>query len=222
MSLNEGVRLLEPCIIGIQTVEGESLGRGTGFFITDDGYAVTCSHVVKFDRKMSRGAIYQNTAKEWKDCNFEIIADNPDVDIAIIKLETTEKVKAAKLCPSLKGKSVAGSEVGVIGFHKAFDIGWAFIVHGIISAAIKGEPVKEILSGVQYLFQIDAICHGGCSGGPVFLSETNEVIGVLSRGKPEAGGISTNISFVIPIDKTTIDYIFQQVKEAKELAGSKD
>jgi S1-C subfamily serine protease len=46
--------------------------------------------------------------------------------------------------------------------------------------------------GVQ-VFQIDVSAYGGNSGGPVFLSQTGEVIGVLSYGPNDTMNFAVSI-----------------------------
>jgi S1-C subfamily serine protease len=62
----------------------------------------------------------------------------------------------------------------------------------------------KALKDPYVIFQLDCIAFPGNSGGPLFLPETGEVIGVLNSAfvkvTKENNKISTGISYAIPIN----------------------
>lgn len=97
-----------------------------------------------------------------------------------------------------------GEEVGICGFPMGSDLfidsqnkqirGFGYTVQrGIISAIL---PVDHP-SVSRELFQLDIQTYGGMSGGPVFLTRTGEVIGMV-RGGITRGGSSTTITYAVP------------------------
>lgn len=97
-----------------------------------------------------------------------------------------------------------GEEVGICGFPMGADLfidsqnkkvtGFGYTVQrGIISAIL---PLEHP-SVARELFQLDIQTYGGMSGGPVFLAETGEVIGMIVSALEE-GGTVTNITYALP------------------------
>ena len=135
---------------------------GSGFLISDDGYVVTCDHVIQGVDNI----FVKLGDKEFK--AKEIIKDANN-DIAIIKIEGT--FKGLKFCDT--GNPKMGDQVFTIGFPNPEIQGYMpKISSGIINS----------LTGLQddpTTFQISVPIQPGNSGGPL-LNEKNEIIGIVN------------------------------------------
>jgi len=189
------------------------IGLGTGFVIHPDGYILTCEHVV---RGTSRGVIQiDRDGKGYEVYGFKILKTDKVKDIAILKIEETN-LKTVTIEPSMNIRKT-GEDIATMGFpFIAEDIDYPSTTKGIISAIIL-EPINEKESITTY--QLDAMVHEGNSGGPCFLPENGNVIGIInSRFDPlqsamKKGGVKieiigrplserTNFSYAVPIDYT--------------------
>lgn len=159
-------------------------GQGSGFIISEDGFAVTNNHVVK---GAARVQIKMNDGKSYK---ADVIGTDPKTDLALLKIKSDTKFKAVKFAA---GPARVGDWVVAVG--NPFGLGGT-VTTGVISA--KG---RNIGSGPydDYL-QIDASINRGNSGGPAF-NLNGEVIGVNTAIFSPSGG-SVGIGFAIPAGLT--------------------
>lgn len=128
-----------------------------------------------------------------------------DRDFALLRLLPGEELPILNL-----GDSNAldeGMGVGVCGFpygdilHKTVGGAHASFQLGIVSAILpfRGVPMEHFRS-----FQLDMLLNPGNSGGPVFLQETGEVVGIVtSTFQPQQQGIAipSHLSYAIPINQ---------------------
>lgn len=156
---------------------------GTGFIIREDGLIVTNNHVIAGADLIQ----VQLTEKTEKLYEAKLIGSDERTDIALIKIESKEKLPVAQL-----GNS-KDLEVGewVAAFGNPFGNGHT-MTKGIISA--KGRDIGEI--NKFPLIQTDAPINPGNSGGPLVNSK-GYVVGVNSAIDARAQGIG----FAIPIDE---------------------
>jgi S1-C subfamily serine protease len=143
---------------------GQGWKIGTGFVIKSNensSYLLTAYHVVDGAQSM------EIISKDLKSIRASRYKDMPDLDLAIIKVETKLKpVKIGKL-----GDIRVGSKVAFSGYPLNNPV--VQITHeGIISflGAYKNIP----------LITVNSFVNKGNSGGPLFLSDTGEVIGVIN------------------------------------------
>ena len=156
---------------------------GTGFIIDDQGFILTNNHVVE-----------QTTELKVKLANTHeypatIVGQDPKTDLALIRIETSEKLAPLKL-----GDSDA-LEVGdwVLAIGNPFGLGNT-VTSGIVSA-----KYRQIGAGAYDNFiQTDASINPGNSGGPL-LNMAGEVAGINSAIFSQSGG-SVGIGFAIPIN----------------------
>ena len=159
-------------------------GAGSGVVITDNGYIITCAHVVEgattITVKFPDGESYV----------AEVIGEDSVTDIAVLKIEGEEKFEYATI-----GKSanlVVGADVVVIG-NPLGSLGGT-VTNGIISALDR----KVTIDGQAYnLLQTNAAINPGNSGGGMF-NMMGELIGVVNA-KSSGTGIE-GLAFAIPID----------------------
>ena len=170
-------------VISIETPSG----KGSGFIINEDGYAITNDHVIQGETRIS-AVLYQNVpsglARRRID-NVEIIALNPFVDLALLKLPPQKELKLAHVALGSLDDLNAGDGVFAIGNPLGLE---RSVSQGIVSTRNRN------FEGQVYL-QTDAAINPGNSGGPLF-NLRGEVIGVTNMKATQGD----NLGFAIPIN----------------------
>lgn len=188
-------------------VQQQEVGQGSGFILTSDGLIVTNKHVVSgeqftYEVSLPSGEVYPAT----------VIARDPFVDLAVLKIEATG-LPTAELGSSdaLKiGQSVLAVGNALGEFENSVSLG---IVSGVgRQLAINGE-------GLDDLIQTDAAINPGNSGGPLVNLE-GQVVGINTAIASESGG-SDGVGFAIPIDaiRTVLDGVRQTGKLERPYLG---
>lgn len=166
---------------GGSTVSETVLGHGTGVIISDDGYIVTCHHVID-------GAdIITVTTDDEKEYDAKLIGHDEQFDLAVIRVDATG------LTPVDLGDSdamISGEEVVIIG-NPLGEFGSS------VSAGVLSAPTRELtIAGTPLrLMQTDAAVNPGNSGGAMF-NMNGQLIGIVNA-KISASGIE-GIGFAIP------------------------
>ena len=159
-----------------------TMGQGSGFFISADGYAVTNNHVVE------KAESVEVTTDDGKTHTAKVIGTDPKTDIALIKVEGGNNfpfVPLAEKTPRIGDWVLA--------------VGNPFGLGGTVTAGIVSARGRDIGAGPYDDFiQIDAPVNKGNSGGPTFDVDGN-VIGVNTAIYSPSGG-SVGIAFAIPAD----------------------
>jgi S1-C subfamily serine protease len=150
-------------------------GAGSGFLITPDGYLVTNSHVASGATRM------EVTLADGRMANAEIVGDDPDSDIAVLKV-------AADDLASCRFGSTADVRVGQIAIAIGSPYGFQHTVTaGIVSAL--GRSMRASTGRLlDNVLQTDASLNPGNSGGPL-VKPRGEVIGVNTAVILPAQGI---------------------------------
>lgn len=163
---------------------------GSGIVWDTAGHIVTNAHVLE---SMAEGRVLAVSFDGTKRLPARVVGMAPEVDLAVIRLESTDR----PLVPIARGTS-AGLKVGQL----VFAIGNPFgldrsLSQGIISALDRKLPTvagREVAGVIQ----TDAAINPGNSGGPL-LDARGRLIGVntaiLSRS-----GASAGIGFSVPVD----------------------
>lgn len=153
-----------------QGTELQEVGGGSGFLVSADGYIVTNSHVVSDET-----AEYTVFTNDGTKHTAKVIARDPSMDIAVIKIEGSD-------FPSLtfgdSDKVEIGQTVIAIGnalaeFRNTVSVG---VVSGL-SRSIVAANERGNAESLDQLIQTDAGINPGNSGGPL-LNLSGEVIGV--------------------------------------------
>ena len=167
--------------------------QGSGFIISEDGYAVTNNHVIKGASEVSV------KFSDGRELDAKVIGTDPKTDLALLKIESSDKFTPVKFAAD---KPRVGDWVVAVG--NPFGLGGT-VTTGIISAAgrdIGAGPYDNFL-------QIDAPINRGNSGGPAF-NLKGEVVGVNTAIFSPSGG-SVGIGFAIPA--STAENIISDLKD---------
>ena len=150
------VRRFGEAVISIETPSG----KGSGFLLNDDGFAVTNHHVIDGETRIS-AILYENTPAGLKRRRVEdvaIVALNPFVDLALIKLPPLKDLKLAHTYLGSLDEINAGDGVFAVGNPMGLE---RSVSQGIVSTKNRN------FEGLVYL-QTDTAINPGNSGGPLF------------------------------------------------------
>lgn len=160
-----------------------SKGAGSGVILTEDGYIVTCAHVIE------GATTVKVTLTDGTSYDATVIGSDTQTDIALIKIEATGLTSAV----------IGDSDTLVVG-EPAIAIGnplgelGGTTTSGIISALER----EVTIDGTTYkLLQTNAAINPGNSGGALFDSNGN-LIGIVNA--KESGTAIEGLGFAIPIN----------------------
>lgn len=171
----------------------QQLSLGSGFIIDGDGYIITNNHVIDQAEEITV------TLADNRQLTARLVGRDGKTDIALIKLEASEKLPAVKLGDSDKIR--VGDWVLAIG--NPFGLG------GSVTAGIVSAKSRDIEAGPYDNFiQTDASINQGSSGGPMFNLD-GEVIGINTAIFSTNGG-SMGIGFAVPVNLT--HFVIEQLK----------
>ena len=162
-------------------------GLGSGVIYNKKGnkyYIITNNHVIEGVDKI-KIIVDANNSYDGK-----ILAGDPDVDIAIVEIETKDQLQIAKFGNSDNLK--AGDFVIAIG--NPFGL-QGTMTFGIISALGRGDITAGRVNLTNFI-QTDAAINPGNSGGPL-INLKGEVIGINTLIYSRSGG-NVGIGFAIP------------------------
>jgi serine protease Do len=153
--------------------EHRQRGAGSGFIINTDGLIVTNNHVVEGAKELTV------TLANKREYRAKIVGRDPKTDIALVKIEPTEKLTAVSLGDSDRLR--VGDWVVAVG--NPFGLSNT-VTAGIVSAK------KRVIGAGPYddFIQTDAPINPGNSGGPLF-NLRGEVVGINTAIIPNGQGI---------------------------------
>lgn len=162
---------------------------GSGFFINDQGYFITNSHVV--DQAKSVWIHIPGLGR--KNIDADIISVCPDRDLALLRIRQEGINDIVSEFGKLPYLSLGNSD-NVKRTDKILVLGYPLGRYNLKSTTgiVSGRESFDD----QYFIQIDAAINPGSSGGPV-LNENGEVVGISTASIP----LAQNIGFVIPINE---------------------
>ncbi len=180
-------------VLEITAVNGNMTSAGSGFMVSEDGYALTNCHVVVNDRNLPSKQIAVRVGGAVVEAKVVSLGDNKGgrgsgIDLALIKLMSVpEHVTIATLGDSDKVKT--GEKVFVIG--NSLGRGTCMTA-GIVSDSKRRATINK------YYIMTDCAINGGNSGGPMFNAD-GEVIGiVVARGLDQQGNDAEGMNYAIP------------------------
>ncbi|MCC6329376.1 MAG: tetratricopeptide repeat protein [Acidobacteria bacterium] len=178
--LPELVKRIKPSAVAIETFDqrGNSISRGSGFFIASDRI-ITNRHVIE---RAARVEIHLVDGKKFPVKG--VLAVDGEGDLALLKVEMPSVVTSA--LPISKGVPQEGESILVVGNPFGLE---GSVSNGIVSA------VREI-SGYGKIIQITAPISPGSSGSPV-VNMYGQVIGVATLQAAEG----QSLNFAVPAER---------------------
>ncbi len=161
----------------------ETTSLGSGVLIDPKGYVLTNFHVVQ------RGARIKVTLKDRRSFSAKVLGTDPDLDLAVLKIEADEPLPAVKIGDS--STLLPGEPVVAIG--NPFGLSQT-VTTGIVSATH-----RTLNAGDKTFYdfvQTDAAINPGNSGGAL-LNIFGDLIGINTAIYQGAQGIG----FAIPINR---------------------
>jgi S1-C subfamily serine protease len=170
------VEAVGPSVVRIHPMHGGRQGVGSGVVLSPDGLILTNSHV-------AHGAsAIEVVLSDGRKLSARPIGDDPYTDLALLRVEQSVGLPAARLGDSKKLKR--GQLVVAIGNPLGFE---ATVTAGVVSAlgrSLRGDSGRLI----EDLIQTDAALNSGNSGGPL-VSTAGEVVGINTAVIAGAQGI---------------------------------
>jgi len=179
--------------------------KGSGFCIQIDKqkYIMTNHHVIENSMHIT-----------INDREAQIVYDNEDLDLAILKCSVTESAKPLEI-----GVANISDKIQLLGYSLGID--YISTTFGKINRIYK----SDMGSKRMFLFQVEASSLSGNSGGPA-LNMHGDVIGVLNSG------VGTSVSYCIPywlidffiklfLGKTHFKYIDAPIQKTNNLIERK-
>jgi len=157
---------------------------GSGVIIDTSGLVVTNEHVI------NRASKITITLSNGKQYNASLISSNPEHDLAVLKIESTDPFPSIQMGTSsdlMIGETVIAMG-NPFGFQNSVSV-------GVLSATERSVQAEGRVV-LEHLVQIDAAINPGNSGGPL-ININGELIGINTAIVAEAQGIG----FALPIDR---------------------
>ena len=162
---------------------------GSGVIIDTRGYILTASHVVKGANRVTV------TLADEKKVSAQIVASDPQTDLAVVKIEPPEHLVPAPLGNA--DEAQVASWVMAIGSPLGFE---QTVTVGVISAVNRTFPNPNVPGRpFRGMIQTDAVINPGNSGGPL-LNIRGEVIGINTMIFSNTG-TNIGLGFAIPINE---------------------
>jgi Do/DeqQ family serine protease len=159
------------------------VGAGSGVIISPDGYIITNNHVI------ANSADLEVTLNNNKTFKAELIGTDPKSDIALIKIDSNEKLPFVPFGDSNELR--IGEWVLAVG--NPFNL-TSTVTAGIVSA--KARDLNEFDSNPQSFIQTDAAVNRGNSGGAL-VNIRGELVGINTAITSETGSY-VGYSFAVP------------------------
>lgn len=178
------------------------VGTGSGVIISSDGYIVTNNHVIAEANQLQ---VTLNNNRTYK---AELIGTDPNSDIALIKIDTDEKL------PYLAFGDSDGTKIGewVLAVGNPFNL-TSTVTAGIVSAKARN------LGRNQSFIQTDAAVNPGNSGGAL-VNTNGDLVGINTAITSQTGSY-VGYSFAVPsnIAKKVVEDILEYGNVQKGFMG---
>ncbi len=223
----EAIARVKPSVVIVGTFNATNSPRfslrGTGFVVGDGNWAITNAHVVP------DGALVEVDSKLVVQIRVDSKSQPIQGDLQMRQATVMEVDKLHDLAllqfdgapvPKLTLRNSdtvrEGQSIAFMGFPIGGALGFSAVTHrGMVSSItpialpsasaqqLAARNIASLRSGSFNIFQLDATAYPGNSGGPVFDTETGEVMGVINmvfvKGTKESALTNpTGISYAIP------------------------
>ncbi|MDA0367199.1 MAG: serine protease [Proteobacteria bacterium] len=198
------------------------VSTGTGFFVSARGHMLTNHHVIDGCNRVVMRLLGEAPVEA------EIINANEDVDLALLKADTTPTVWAS----FREGRSLRqGDDVVVFGFPLTGMVSQQGNLTAGLITALSGLPQTAGGPDDLRLVQISAQIAPGNSGGPL-MDRSGNIVGVIvstlstsAAAERVGGALPQNMNFAVRdsvaksfLDTNNVDYKTNPVKTAESVA----
>lgn len=183
------------CVVSVNIKTSEGEGAGTGFLISEEGYILTCNHVVSSATAISV-VLTNSTSYE-----AELVGSDEDLDVAVLKVKNAGDTKFPYVVLGDSDQLTVGDSVTAIG--NALGTLANTLTTGVVSALDRAISMSD--GTAMSLLQTDCTVNSGNSGGPLF-NQYGEVIGIVNAKYSSSNTGYTSeatiegIGFAIPIN----------------------
>lgn len=196
-----------PSTVSITVVGQTGVGTGTGIVMTEDGYILTCNHVIE------DGITCQVTTSDDETYDALLVGGDAQTDLAVLKIE------AEGLTPAQFGDSdelTVGDEALAIGDPLGTELRGT-LTNGIISAINRNVTVN---SYSMTLIQTTAALNSGNSGGPL-LNIYGQVVGVNNMKMNSSQVTVEGLGFAVPtsVVREIVPVLSTQGKVSRPVLG---
>ena len=196
-------------IVGIND-ESNALSFGSGVFISEQGLVLTNAHVVEDSTRL-----FVYIRNQAIDPAAQVLAIDSDLDIAALHVQTDHPVPFLPLAAEIPDE---GTPTIAVGYPRVSDVlQMGLTLHAsVIPMTITGAAMgRSRTAGLPIPFvQTVGMLNAGSSGGPLVLSETGEIAGLVVHTVPyleqvkNAGGerlgtamMRAGLSYSIPVSR---------------------
>jgi S1-C subfamily serine protease len=172
--------------------DGQRTGSGSGVMVSPDGLILTNSHVVQGGKRADV------TTLDARTLSARVLGDDPDTDLALVRVDENATLPHARLGNSRKLKR--GQMAIAIGNPLGFD---ATVTAGVVSALGRSLRSKNGRL-IDDVIQTDAALNPGNSGGPL-VSSRGDVIGINTAIIMGAQGICFAVA------SNTADFVLGEI-----------
>lgn len=178
------------------------VGTGSGVIISADGYIVTNNHVV------AKASQLQVTLNNNKTYEANLIGTDPNTDIALLKIDVTDKL------PYLAFGDSDNTKIG----EWVLAVGNPFNLTSTVTAGIVSAKARD-LGKNQSFIQTDAAVNPGNSGGAL-VNTNGDLVGINTAITSQTGSY-VGYSFAVPsnIAKKVVDDILEYGNVQKGMLG---
>ena len=185
--VSQVVNKVKNAVVAIECMSFSSSGAGSGVIISDNGYILTCHHVVDGATTIS---VTLETGSEYE---ATLVGSDAASDLAVIRITPRANEPLTYVEQGCSSDLVVGEHVVAIG-NPLGTLGGT-VTDGIISAT---ERTLQTTDGTTMtLLQTNAAINQGNSGGGLFNLD-GQLIGIVNA-KYAASGVE-GLAFAIPVD----------------------
>lgn len=207
LSYQELYQTCYPCTVSITVYSEDGIGTGTGIVMTEDGYILTCNHVVE------GGASCEITTYDDQVYQALLVGGDAQTDLAVLKIDA-EGLRPAEFGDS--DELTVGDEALAIGDPLGTELRGT-LTNGIISAINRNVTVN---SYSMTLLQTTAALNSGNSGGPL-INIYGQVVGVNNMKMNSNAVTVEGLGFAVPtsVVKEIVPILSTEGKVSRPVLG---